>query len=98
MAANKKLTPLLAGRTVQAASQSDNHLSLTFTDGSTLGIKTGGEVTGAALNGRIVKSVRQSGAVMSLDFQDGTSARIMLAEATSSVMLRDKNNKMEYAD
>lgn len=98
MAANKKLTPLLAGRTVQAVSQSDDHLSVTFTDGSTLGIKTGGEVPGAALNGRTVKAVRQSGDVMNLDFQDGTSAQVKLAEATSSVMLRDKGNKLEYAD
>jgi hypothetical protein len=47
---------------------------------------------------RTVKKVRQRGDLMDLDFEDGSFAEIKLAEATSSVMLRDRDNKLEYAD
>jgi hypothetical protein len=33
-----------------------------------------------------------------LQFEDGSTMRIKLAEPTSSVMVRDAQNKMEYAD
>jgi hypothetical protein len=55
-------------------------------------------VSAEALSGRTVKKVRQRGVVMDLDFADGSSAEVKLAEPTSSVMLRDRNNKLEYAD
>ncbi len=97
MARNQKLTPLLAGRTIQSASQSDNVLTVTFTDGSTMKIKTGAPGPAGSLPGHTVKAVRQTGTVMNLDL-DGSTATIRLAEATSSVMLRDAKGVMEYAD
>lgn len=48
--------------------------------------------------GRTVKAVRQAGDVLNLDFEDGSTLQIQLKEATSSVMVRDKENKLEYAD
>ena len=98
MALNRKLTPIIAGRAIKSASQEDNALTITFSDSSTMRIKTGGQASTDALNNRTIKSVRQSGTTMNLDFTDGTSAPITLAEATSSVMLRDAAGKMEYAD
>jgi hypothetical protein len=37
-------------------------------------------------------------AMLSLDFADGSTMQIMLAGPTSSVMVRDKDRKLEYAD
>ncbi len=98
MAANKKLTPLLGGRTVQAVSQIDALATVSFTDGSSLMIKTGSPLSQLDFQERKVLKVRQAGAVMNLDFEDGSTAEIQLAEAMSSVMLRDGQGALEYAD
>jgi hypothetical protein len=98
MAANKKLTPILTGRTVASLSQFENLLSILFSDGSTMSIKTAGPVAGLEGAAPTVDKVRQTGALMNLDFVDGTTAEIALAEAMSSVILRDKVGRLEYAD
>jgi len=48
--------------------------------------------------GRTVKSVRQTDDVLNLDFEDGSTLQVQLKEATASVMVRDKENRLEYAD
>ena len=48
--------------------------------------------------GRTVKNVRQTDDMLNIDFEDGSTLRIQLKEATSCVMVRDKQNKLEYAD
>ena len=45
-----------------------------------------------------IEKVRQKGTELSLDLQGGKSVTIHTVEATSSVMLRDKAGKLEYAD
>jgi hypothetical protein len=47
---------------------------------------------------RRIENVRQEGAMLYLDFADGFMMQVILAGATSSVMIRDKNRKLEYAD
>ena len=98
MAANKKLTPLISGRTIHTVSQIDALATISFTDGSSLMIKTGSPLRQLELQNLRVQKVRQSGTQMSLDFEDGATAEIELAEATSSVMLRDGRGVLEYAD
>ncbi len=95
---NRKLTPIIAGRTIKAVAQNDGALNVTFSDGSNMRIKTDSEVPAGQMVGRTVKAVRQGGTEMDLDMQDGTSAAITLAEETSSVMLRDAGGELEYAD
>jgi hypothetical protein len=98
LALNRKLTPLIAGRTVKSAAQADAVLSIGFTDGSTLRIKTAGAGPVAIPPGGAVKAVRQRADVMNLDFADGSSLEIKLAEATSSVMVRNSAGALEYTD
>lgn len=98
MALNKKLTPVIANRTIKSASQSDDILTISFSDGSTMTVKTSGQVSTDALLNRTIKAVRQQSTNINLDFTDNSSAAITLAEATSSVMLRDKDKQLEYAD
>jgi len=95
---NQQLTPILKGRTVNSAVQTDNLLVVTFTNGSTMKVKTGGPAPIAALQGHTVKLVRQGGVVMELAFSDNSKAQIKLAEETSSVMVRNATGKFEYAD
>lgn len=54
--------------------------------------------TGQAATGGTVKSVLQGDTAITLQFEDGGKMDIPLAEASSSVMLRGKDNTMEYAD
>lgn len=98
MALNRKLTPILAGRTIQTVSPSEKGVDVTFSDGPVAHVKTAKPVSADELLNHTVKKVRQRDDVMNLDFADGSSAEIKLAEATSSVMLRDRDNKLEYAD
>jgi hypothetical protein len=98
LALNRKLTPLIAGRTVKSAVQADTVLSIGFGDGSALRIKTAGAGAVAIPAGGTVKAVRQKADALTLDFADGSSAEIVLAEATSSVMLRSGDGTLEYAD
>jgi hypothetical protein len=98
LALNRKLTPLIAGRTIKSAVQADTVLNIVFGDGSTLRVKTAGTGTAAIPADAAVKAVRQKVDTLTLDFADGSSAAIKLAEATSSVMLRDSAGVLEYAD
>ena len=98
MAANNKLTKILKGRTVQKVAEVDNRLTVEFHDGSKLSIKVGdGETSGTPV-GLTVKGVRQKDTTLNLDFTDGSEQTVALAEETSSVMLRDANGALEYAD
>lgn len=94
---NKKLTPILAGRTIKHTKTEANALHIELADGSKMKVKTSA-APADQLTGKEVKAVRQKGTSFSLDFTDGSSADVALAEETSSVMLRDKYGAMEYAD
>lgn len=97
MASNHKLSTLLQGRTLQSTSNAGNVLTVTFTDGAHMTVQTQGSANSASTGGT-VRAVRQSGTDFSLDFENGQTLSVVLAEATSSVMVRDKAGTMEYAD
>jgi hypothetical protein len=99
MAFNELLTNTIGGRTIQSVTPSAGLLQITFTDGSIMKIKTGGPSPAAdALVGHTVRQVHQTDTQMDISFTDHTTGRIKLAEATSSVILRDKDGNFEYAD
>lgn len=98
MHSNQKLTKIIAGRTISGTSQADGLLTLTFDDGSTMKVKTAPTATNSAATGGKVLKVRQGGTELDFDLEDGSSVKIVTAEETSSVMLRDKAGKLEYAD
>lgn len=97
MASNHKLTSLIKGRTIKGTSNADNKMAITFHDDSVMTVRTAGNINSASTGGTI-KGVRQQGTDLSLDFEEGGTLSIPLAEATSSVMVRDKNHAMEYSD
>lgn len=97
MASNHKLTRLIAGRTITGTGNSSGALTLSFDDGSKMTVQTTGSSNSASTGG-VIKAVRQQGTTLSLDFTGGGTLEIQMAEETSSVMVRDKHNIMEYAD
>ncbi len=100
MAANRKLTGVIKGRTVKDATATNGSLSITFDDDSTMKVKTktGGEASTNALKGKAIASVQQQETKMTLTFADKSAMEVPLAAATSSVMLRDGKGALEYAD
>ena len=96
MPANKKLTKLLAGRTVQHAVSTDGSLTLSLDDGSTLTVQTApGSVNQVATGSKLLK-VREDGANLNLDLADESTIALTLVKPGNSVVLRDKMNKAEY--
>ena len=94
MPRNRKLTKVIAGRTVQAATVEPGSVLVLFEDQSSMRIKTTGPVT--IPPGGKVKSVHETKAEFKIDFEDGSSATLCLADPDSSVAVRDKNNAVEY--
>ena len=96
MPANKKLTHLLAGRTVQSATPADGSFTLSLDDGSTLTIKTApGSAASVPTGGKLLKA-REDGTELDLDFADGSTVKLTLADPGNSLALRDKDHKVEY--
>ena len=96
MPANKKLTHLIAGRTVQNAAPAGGSLTLTLDDGSTLAIKTAPGSTASVPTGAKLLKAREDGTELDLDFADGSTVKLTLAEPGNSLAMRDKNRKVEY--
>ncbi len=97
MTGNHKLSALLKGRTLTTVSSESTEAVLSFGDGSSMTVQTGGDVTGGT-PGAVVHAVRQADTTLILDFEGGSDMQITTAEATSSVMVRDRSHVLEYAD
>jgi hypothetical protein len=99
MSANKKLTATIKGRTIKNTIAEASAFLIRFSDGSTMKVKTGTDSPAPEdCSGKEIESVQQHDTAMTLTFTDGSTNDLPLEEATSSVILRDKDNKMEYAD
>ena len=94
MPRNQKLTKVIAGRTVRAATVEAGAVLVLFDDQSNMKIKTAGPAT--VPSGGKVKSVHEAKAEFKIEFEDGSSATLSLADPGSSVAVRDKNNAVEY--
>lgn len=100
MQRNQKLTPIIAGREIAQVGWDGATALIHFADGSVLRVRTPAPPPSGAppLETGTVRAVRQSTEAIAFDFTDGTTLQLALAEATSSVMLRDAKGAMEYAD
>jgi len=94
MPRNQRLTKVIAGRTVRAATVEPGSVLVLFDDQSSMKIKTAGPATIAP--GGKVKAVQEAKTQFRIDFEDGSSATLCLADPGSSVAVRDKNNAVEY--
>ena len=97
MARNQKLTRLIAGRSVTGLTAEPSRALLSFDDGSVMTVLLGAPAPAHPALGRI-RAVRQAGTTLQLDFDELPTVAFTLAEATASVMLRDRNHLLEYAD
>ena len=94
MSRNQKLTKVIAGRTVHDAATEPGDVLVLFDDQSSMKIKTAGPAS--LPQGRKVKSVHEAGPSSKIDFEDGSSTTLSLADPGSSVVVRGRNNAVEY--
>src|SRR4051794_31951714 len=99
MAANRKLTGVIHGRTVERVERSADGSAwlVRFDGGSTVTLRTAPGATPARLTGRVVK-VRQADTKLDLDLADGQTLEFTTAEPASSVLLRGQDGTLQYAD
>ena len=97
MAANHKLTALIKGRTISGTSNANNEMIIFFTDSSKMTVRTSGSSNSGSTGGTIEK-VRQQDNELDLDMVGGSTLTIQMEAPTSSVMVRDKNGKLQYTD
>jgi hypothetical protein len=60
-------------------------------------VQTDGPIGSVLADGTVI-GVRQQDDRLRLDFEDGQTWEIQTAEPTASVMVRDKDHKLEHAD
>jgi hypothetical protein len=94
MPRNQKLTRVIAGRTIKAATAELGGAALLFDDDSTMKIRTAAAV--AISPGGKVKSIQEAEADLKIEFEDGSSATFRLADPGSSVAVLEKSNSVEY--
>jgi hypothetical protein len=94
MPRNQKLTKVIAGRTIKAATTEPGGVLILLDDQSRMKIKTAAPAT--VLPGSKIKSVLEAEAEFKIQFEDGSTATLRLADPGSSVAVRDKNNVVEY--
>src|SRR5437867_1443838 len=97
MARNQKLTGILKDRRITEMQSQGGEMTIRFDDGSTMSVQTAGSAVRAMTGGRI-RAVRQQDTTLSLDFEDGATLEIQTAAPASSVLVRDKEHTLEYAD
>ena len=98
MTSNHKLTGVLKGRRITSTANAGGVMTLGFNDGSVMTVQTVAGVGHSAASGGTIEKVRQQDTTLALDMEDGPTLEITMAEATSSVMVRDKNHALEYVD
>jgi hypothetical protein len=94
MSRNRKLTKVIADRTIKTVMTEPGSILVLFDDQSNMKVKIAGPAT--IPPGGKVKSVHETKAEFKIDFEDGASATLYLADPGSSVAVRDKNNVVEY--
>ena len=94
MPRNQKLTRVIAGRTIKAATIEPGGVLFLFDDQSRMKIKTAAPA--AVSPGSKIKSVYEAKTEFKIEFEDGSTATLQLADPGSSVAVRDKNNAVEY--
>ncbi|CAI9085434.1 hypothetical protein A7K93_07730 [Candidatus Methylacidiphilum fumarolicum] len=96
MGLNKKLSQLIAGRKVAKTELKEGLLTIDFSDGSSLQIKIRGAITGEIQSGQCLQKVLENEEQLILEFDDKKRVEAILLNPGGSVILRNKNNALEY--
>ncbi|TFE67464.1 hypothetical protein [Methylacidiphilum caldifontis] len=96
MGLNKKLSQIIAGRTIEKIENKQNKLTVYLTDGSFLQIKIKGEVSGKLNPGQKIHRVIEEDKRFVIDLEEGSRIEVSLENPGASVYLRNKEGSLEY--
>jgi hypothetical protein len=94
---NEKLTRIIRGRSIELVLQEEGLVTIVFDDYSTMRVKVAGGPTMNTLTETKIESVAESGAELTLVGADNGTATLRLAQAGSSVTVKDETGQIEYA-
>ena len=94
---NQTLTSIIRGRSVELVMQEEGLVTIVFDDYSTMRVKVAGGPTINTLAESKIESVGESGADLTLVGEDCGTATLRLAQAGSSITVKDESGQVEYA-
>ena len=97
MEVNQKLTRIIRGRSIELVMQEEGLVTIVFDDYSTMRVKVAGGPTVNTLAESKIESAGESGADLTLVAEDCGTAILRLAEAGSSITVKDESGQVEYA-
>ncbi len=94
---NEKLTRIIRGRSIELVIQEAGLVTIVFDDYSTMRVQVAGGPTINTLAESKIESVLEIGAELTLVSEDSGTATLRLAQAGSSVTVKDEIGQIEYA-
>jgi hypothetical protein len=99
MASNHKLTAVLKGRRITGVDNANGAAVVHFDDGSTMSVRLApGAQASPPPSVGAVRAIRQQDTTLDIDLDTGATLELRTAEATSSVLVRAKDQTLQYAD
>jgi hypothetical protein len=96
MSVNNKLTHAIKDRVVQSFQLDGSELIISFVDGSTMTVKIA-ECNGPALHeGARIRQISEDESKILFECEDESTLDVTIVDPGNSVIVRDKNNQVEY--
>ena len=96
MALNLKLTHAIKNRVVQTFQLNGTELLIDFVDGSTMTVKISECNSPPLHQGVRIRQISEDQAELFFECEDDSSLDVTIIDPGNSVIVRDKNNQVEY--
>jgi hypothetical protein len=96
MAVNLKLTHAVKDRVVQNFKLNDSELLISFVDGSTMTVSIIVSNSPPLREGARIRQISEDQAKLLFECEDDSTLDVTLVDPGNSVIIRDKNNQVEY--
>jgi hypothetical protein len=96
MAVNHKLTNVVKDRVVEHFLLNGSELLIDFVDGSTMTVKIAESNSPPLHRGARIRQISEDRVKLVIECEDGSVFDVTIVDPGNSVILRDKNNQVEY--
>src|ERR1700688_2664990 len=96
MAVNNKLTHAIKDRVVQNFQMNASQLVISFVDGSTMAVTIAECNSPPLQEGARIRQISEDQAKLLIECEDDSTLDVTIVDPGNSVILRDKNNRVEY--
>jgi hypothetical protein len=96
MAVNLRLTHVVKNRDVQNFQVKGSELLISFVDGSTMTVTIAGCNSLPLHEGARIRQISEDQTTLLFECEDGSILDVTIADPGNSMIVRDKNNQVEY--